>query len=57
MQKVNDAYLMQTNQKFTKISKKVFLNIFVCLLFNGISTFLGYLMPNPSFYKDSSGTI
>ena len=27
------------------------------LLFNGISTFLGYLMPNLSFYKDSSGTI
>ena len=28
----------------------------VCF-FNGISTFLGYLMPNPSFYKNSSGTI
>ena len=26
-------------------------------LFNGIATFLGYLMPNPSFLKDSGGTI
>ena len=24
--------------------------------FNGISTFLGYLMPNPFFLKNSSGT-
>ena len=23
----------------------------VCLLFNGISNFLGYLMPNPSFFR------
>ena len=26
-------------------------------LFNGISTFVGYLMPKPSSQKDSSGTI
>ena len=29
----------------------------VCVLFNGISTFLSYLMPSPLFWKDSSGTI
>ena len=27
------------------------------LLFNGISTFLSYLMPNPSLLKNSSGSI
>ena len=27
------------------------------LLFNGISIFSGYAMPNHSFYKDISGTI
>ena len=27
------------------------------LSFNGLSIFLGYLMPNPSFSKNSSGTI
>ena len=26
-------------------------------LFNGISTFLGYLIPNPSFLKNINGTI
>ena len=26
-------------------------------LFNGILTFVGYLIPNLSLYKDSSGTI
>ena len=26
-------------------------------LFNGKSTFVGYLMPKPSFLKNSSGTI
>ena len=26
-------------------------------LFNGISTFVGYLMPKPFSYKNSSGTI
>ena len=26
-------------------------------LFNGISAFVGYLMPRPTFLKDSSGTI
>ena len=26
-------------------------------LFNGISTFVGYLMPKPFFEKNSSGTI
>ena len=26
-------------------------------LFNGISTFVGYLMPKPFFKKNSSGTI
>ena len=26
-------------------------------LFNGISTFVGYLMPKPFFQKNSSGTI
>ena len=26
-------------------------------LFNDISTFVGYLMPKPSFQKNSSGTI
>ena len=26
-------------------------------LFNGISTYVGYLMPKPSFKKNSSGTI
>ena len=25
-------------------------------VFNGISTFVAYLMPNPSFRKNSSGT-
>ena len=25
--------------------------------FNGIATFVGYLMPNPSFEKNSYGTI
>ena len=29
----------------------------VCVIFNGISTLSDYLMPNLSFYKDSSGTI
>ena len=33
------------------------LDVLIYLLFNGISTFLGYFMPNPSFQKDSSGTI
>ena len=28
--------------------RKTYINS-VCLLFNGISTFLGYLMPDPSF--------
>ena len=28
----------------------------VISLFNGISTFLGYLIPKPSFYKNSSDT-
>ena len=27
------------------------------LFFNGISTFIGYLMPKPSSLKNSSGTI
>ena len=27
------------------------------LLFNGISTFVGYFMPYPSFKKNSSGAI
>ena len=35
--------------------------LFVCLglvsLFNGISTFVGYLMPKPFSKKNSSGTI
>ena len=33
--------------------------IWFCLgsLFNGISTFAGYLMPKPSLQKDSSNTI
>ena len=31
--------------------------IFYFDLFNGISTYLGYLMPNPSLEKNSSGTI
>ena len=26
-------------------------------LFNGISTFVGYLLPNPPLYKNSSSTI
>ena len=30
---------------------------FLISLFNGIYTFVGYLMPNPALYKDSSGTI
>ena len=29
----------------------------LALLFNGISTFLGYIIQNPSFEKNSSGTI
>ena len=29
----------------------------VCSLFNGISTFIGCLMPNPSLLKNSCGTI
>ena len=33
-----------------------FIRVFI-LLFNGISTLLGYLMPNPSFYKNSADTI
>ena len=35
----------------------MFISLFVCLFFNGISTFLDYLMPNPSFKKNSSGAI
>ena len=31
--------------------------LFALLLFNGISTFVGYLMQNPSFKKNSSGII
>ena len=30
---------------------------FLCCDFNGITTFLGYLMPNLSLLKDSFGTI
>ena len=30
---------------------------FFIVLFNGTSTFVGYLMPKPSMEKDSSGTI
>ena len=29
----------------------------ICLLFNGISTFLSYLMLSPFFLKDSNGII
>ena len=29
---------------------------FSLFLFNGISTLMGYLMPNSPLYKDSSGT-
>ena len=32
-------------------------DLFWFLCFNAISTFLGYLMPKPSFEKNSSGTI
>ena len=35
----------------------VFCDMVYILLFNGISTFLGYLMPNPSFPKNCSSTI
>ena len=34
----------------------VYIYTYLCL-FNGISTFLGYIMPNPSFEKNSRGTI
>ena len=33
------------------------INCWCVCLFNGISTFVGYLMPNSSFEKNSSGTI
>ena len=39
--------------KFHKYIQEVYL---VCL-FNGMSTFMGYLMPEPSLQKNSSGTI
>ena len=35
---------------------KVFIKVLVSL-FNGISTFLGYLIPKPSFKKNSCGII
>ena len=31
--------------------------VWLVSLFNGISTFVGYLMPNPFSEKNSSGTI
>ena len=37
-----------------KRNKRISISVF---LFNGISIFLGYLMPKPSLLKNSSGTI
>ena len=40
------------------ISQYQISSLFLCLLFNDISTILGYLIPNPSFFqKDNSGAI
>ena len=41
--------------KLNKKSSNIWFGL-VCL-FDGISAFVGYLMPKPSFLKDSSGTI
>ena len=35
----------------------IVLRFTLLVLFNGVSTFLGYLMPKPPFKKNSSGTI
>ena len=40
--------------KSFKISGVNFQQRTFSLFFNGISTFMGYLMPNPSFYKNST---
>ena len=35
----------------------MFFFVWIAFFVNGISTFVGYLMPEPSLQKDSSGTI
>ena len=44
---------------FSRISKQLYgkLKFGLVYLFNGISTFVGYLMPKPFSLKNSSGTI
>ena len=39
------------------IDFNLYLSFIFCLMLNGISTFIGYLMPNPPFLKNNSGTI
>ena len=45
--------------RFWIVLNSIYTNITLSLvsLFNGISTFKGYLMPKSSLYKNSSGTI
>ena len=45
------------NLSVTSLLNDLELICLVLLLFNGISTFQDYLMPNPSFEKDSSKLI
>ena len=42
--------IIQTTENFVCI-------IFLVILFNGISTYVGYFMPKPFFKKNSSATI
>ena len=48
-----DTPVLANQQKLTFISSVQTL----ISLFNDISTFMGYLMPKSSLYKNSSGTI
>ena len=50
--KKNWNLFMNTNKR-----KILHVHCLICLLFDGVSTFLGYLMPNPSLSKDSGSTI
>ena len=61
VQRINFVYIRWYKKNLqikicTKIDLLLFSFISLVSLYNGISTFVGYLMPNPSFYNNSSGT-
>ena len=55
---ISDSSSLCTNLLVTVPSTLITIGITISVsLFNGISTFVGYLMPNPFSSKNSSGTI